>query len=119
MERRYEVLGVNDDRDFCMCCGKENLARVVWIQDNETGEVKHFGTTCAASPQKGFGVDKDIKRAINSFKAHQQHVWMCAHRQYRKLGGKYDGNVNTGWRAIDMTLLDRCVAEVMSQQRAA
>lgn len=52
---RYQFLGVNDDRDFCECCGRVDLKRVVWIEDLEEGTVKHFGTTCAQNPSKAFG----------------------------------------------------------------
>lgn len=47
-ERKYKFLGCNDDKDFCSCCGKGALKRVVWLENNETGEVDHFGTHCAA-----------------------------------------------------------------------
>lgn len=61
---RFKVLGVNDDRDFCECCGKTNLKRVVWIEDTETGNVQHFGVVCAASPRKAFGLGREIKQAV-------------------------------------------------------
>lgn len=64
--RRFEVLGVNDDESTCQCCGKEGLARVVWIEDNETGEILHFGTTCAKAPAKGFQLDKQINAAVRA-----------------------------------------------------
>lgn len=61
---RKKILGVNDDRDFCCCCGKEGLKRVVWIEDMETGEIRHFGTTCATKNSPAlFG---EIKDAIRS-----------------------------------------------------
>lgn len=52
---RYTFLGVNDERDFCECCGKVGLKRVVWIEDTETCEIRHYGTTCATNPAKAFG----------------------------------------------------------------
>lgn len=52
---RYQFLGVNDDRDFCECCGKIDLKRVVWIEDLEEGTIKHFGSVCAQNPAKAFG----------------------------------------------------------------
>ena len=86
---RYKVLGVNDDKDSCECCGKQGLKKVVWIEDTETQEIKHFGTTCAASPVKGFGVNKEIKQAVSAFDFEQQRFWRVIHRLYRKAGGKY------------------------------
>lgn len=57
-----KILGINDDRDFCFCCGKEGLTRVVWIQNEETGEIVHFGTTCAT---KQLGIlFPEIKRIV-------------------------------------------------------
>ena len=64
---RFQFLGVNDDRDFCECCGKQELKRVVWIEDLETGEVKHYGTTCATNPAKAFGVK--VNKAIRNASA--------------------------------------------------
>lgn len=47
MQPRIKVLGVNDDRDTCQCCGKEGLKRVVWLAIDDSEPV-HYGTTCAA-----------------------------------------------------------------------
>lgn len=66
---RYKFLGVNDDREHCECCGKQGLKRVVWIEDTETGEIKHYGTTCATNPAKAFGhkVAASIRSASTKF----------------------------------------------------
>lgn len=79
---RFQILGVNDDRDFCDCCGKQGLKRVVWIQDNELGEIKHFGTSCATQPAKGFGpaVEREIKSAVRRSIRLQQDGWSYAYR---------------------------------------
>lgn len=45
---KYRILGVNGDKDFCSCCGKQNLQKVVWIENTGSCEVNHYGTTCAA-----------------------------------------------------------------------
>lgn len=83
---RFQVLGVNDDRDFCECCGKQGLKRVVWIQDNELCEVKHFGTVCATQPSKGFGpdVEKAIKSAVRRAVELQKSGWSYAFRSMRQ-----------------------------------
>lgn len=112
---RYNVVGVNDDKDFCECCGRQGLARVVWIEDTDTGEIKHFGTTCAASPVKGFGVDKEIKAAISNFNRKQGDVYRLGHHLYLKAGGKYQGNAQDGFKAIDQELRDKCNAEAKEQ----
>jgi hypothetical protein len=36
MQKRVKVLGVNDDRSSCQCCGREGLKRVVWLEIEET-----------------------------------------------------------------------------------
>ncbi|ABL96747.1 hypothetical protein BcepF1.016 [Burkholderia phage BcepF1] len=89
MSNRYIVKGVNDERDFCECCGKKGLKRVVWIEDTETGEIKHFGTTCAAQPVKGFGVDREIQYAIRQFDNRAKEIGRMTLFHYKKLGGKY------------------------------
>lgn len=83
---RFEVLGINEDRDFCECCGKQNLKRVVWIQDNELGEIKHFGSVCATQPQKGFGpvVEKEIKSKIREFTERKRQCFLAAWRMVPK-----------------------------------
>lgn len=105
MTNRYQVLEVNDSRDFCECCGKTGLKRVVFIRDVETDEVKHFGTTCAASPVKGFGVDKEIKAAIAKFSSFEKCLNAIAHGDYRRQGGKYIQNEDRmSSRCADMGL---------------
>jgi predicted metal-binding protein len=49
MTSKHKILGVNDDRNFCECCGKVGLKRVVWIKNTETGEIVHYGTICVTT----------------------------------------------------------------------
>lgn len=44
----YKFIASNDDKDFCSCCGKQGLKRVVWLEHTETTEISHYGTHCAA-----------------------------------------------------------------------
>ena len=88
MVSRYKVLGINDDKTYCQCCGRNGLKSVVWIEDTETDEVKHFGSTCALSPKHGFDVDKEIKEAIKSEKDRLQAVWSLMLKEYKAQGGK-------------------------------
>jgi hypothetical protein len=69
MAGRFVVKGVNDEQNFCCCCGRDNLKRVVWIEDTETGAISHFGTTCAEAPAKAFGVTSEIRAAVRKFQA--------------------------------------------------
>lgn len=115
MTNRFNVLAVNDESDFCECCGRKGLKKVVWIEDLENGDIKHFGTTCAAAPVKGFGVDAEIKQAIVAFQEKTKAAWALAYHMYRKAGGKYIGNVNDGWKANDQGLLEQCFAQAKGQ----
>jgi len=117
----YRVIGVNDDEDFCMCCGKTGLTSVVWIQFDETGEIRHFGTTCALKPQKGFCVDKEIKRAVVTWKHKVDSARRMAWKQYRAQGGtvtalyedgKYGRQV-CGWKADDISLYQSLVDKIL------
>jgi hypothetical protein len=57
-----KIIGVNSDKDFCACCGKQELAKVVWIENTTDCTVLHYGTTCAA---KIMGSAK-VKAAISA-----------------------------------------------------
>jgi hypothetical protein len=110
---RFQVIGVNDDRDFCECCGKKGLKRVVWINDTETGEIKHFGTTCATAPVKGFNVEREVKDAIDTFKRKQEAIAWAARREYKAKGGQYIAKADGySWTAADPALLAQCRAAV-------
>ena len=67
---RFVIKGINDEQDTCSCCGKTGLKRVVWIEDTETGDINHFGTSCATRPAKCFGITtKEINAEIRKFEA--------------------------------------------------
>jgi hypothetical protein len=102
---RYQVLSVNDDRDFCECCGRTGLKRVVFIRDTETDETKHFGTTCAMSPVKGFGVDKEIKAAIKRTDGYRKTLNTLANQSYRAAGGKFEARGDV-WTHVDRSLFE-------------
>jgi hypothetical protein len=115
MGSRYKVRAVNDDRDFCECCGRQGLKQVVWVEDIETQAVKHFGTTCATAPAKGFGIEKEIRSAVSTFKAKQQAVAAWAHKLYRKAGGTYTGNGQEGWKANDVSAFQQCLVQARAE----
>lgn len=89
MANRFQVVGVNDERDFCECCGRKNLKRVVWVRDTETDDVKHFGTTCAVAPAKGFQIEREVKDALDTYTRQQQIIFRAAYTEYKKRGGVY------------------------------
>lgn len=84
---RFLVKGINDEASFCECCGKSGLQRVVWIEDLETGEVKHFGTSCAMKPAKGFDCLEEIKSAIKQAKEDEKRIVASAMYRYRRVHG--------------------------------
>lgn len=71
---RFRIKGVNDDRDTCDCCGKTGLKKVVWIEDLETQEIRAFGTSCATSPTKAFGLTSEIKKATRVYAKEQANI---------------------------------------------
>ena len=70
MESKFTFLGINSDKDFCTCCGKSDLSKVVWFEDNTTGEIIHVGTTCG-SKMKGSGFKKP---SMSTMKKIQMHI---------------------------------------------
>ncbi|QRE00468.1 hypothetical protein [Burkholderia phage BCSR52] len=114
MSKRYIVRGVNDDKDFCECCGRKGLKRVVWIEDTETQEMKHFGTTCAVQPTKGFDVDADVKYAVRQHQNREKEINRMAYFHYKKLGGKHVKSETdpNAWRAADPELYAKARAEM-------
>lgn len=109
--KRFEVIGVSDDKNFCQCCGRIGLKRVVFIRDLDTDEVKHFGTTCAISPNKGFGVDAEIKEAIKRADQRNKSICFTTHNKYRAAGGKYE-QIRGCFLPTDTALYAKIKAEV-------
>lgn len=104
---RFEVLGISDEVTACDCCGKSNLKRTVCIHDNESGETKYFGTTCATAPVKGFGVDKEVKEAINKADRLNKAINYMTRIEYKKQGGKYGPcNEKYEFPLVDRPLFD-------------
>jgi hypothetical protein len=131
MTKRFKVLGVNDDKSTCECCGKKGLLQVVWIEDTETGEIKHFGTSCANHPVKGFDLKKEISSAVQDYKNSEQNIHMQAWRQYRADFGKegvenytyeYKSKGKTltsiGARPRDKAAYEAIVADIRGKVRA-
>lgn len=113
---RFLVRGINDDKSFCECCGKSGLQRVVWIEDLETGEIKHFGTSCALKPAKGFDCAAEIKSAIKLAKETEKRIISGAMYRYRKVHGgqMVNGRCVDGYpvsTVADRTLWEQCLKE--------
>jgi hypothetical protein len=60
----WKFLGSDDSIDTCDCCGRTCLKSTVALESNVTGDVVHYGVTCAARALK-WGV-KDVKAARSS-----------------------------------------------------
>lgn len=119
---RFLVRGINDDKSFCECCGKSGLQRVVWIEDMETGDVKHFGTSCAMKPAKGFDCLDEIKSAIKAAKDEEKAVCSTAMYRYRKIhnGQMINISAEVGYpasRVADIALWAQCLVEAKEMRR--
>lgn len=113
MNPQFKVLGVNDDKDFCECCGKSRLSRVVWIENLETGKIQHFGVVCAENPSKAFGLKKEIRSASYAFKQILNARYAAAGGLYRKKGGGYvNGDEPYSIKPADQPLYELCLTEI-------
>jgi hypothetical protein len=45
--KRFTVCGISDKSE-CDVCGKTNLKMTIVIESQETGEILHYGSDCAA-----------------------------------------------------------------------
>lgn len=50
--KKIKVIGISMNVTTCECCGKTDLSKTVKIEDQESGLVMHFGTTCAVNANK-------------------------------------------------------------------
>lgn len=123
MTNRFKFLGINDDKSFCQCCGRNGLQQVVWIEDTETGEIKHFGTTCANQPAKGFGLKKEIASGLRDLKAKHQAIGFAARGLYKASGGQVinwnDAKFGPMSKPADMSHYEACVDAINARGFAA
>lgn len=68
-----EIRGITDSVTTCDCCGKTNLKRTVAIE-TESGEILHYGTSCAASYLRvpGSYSAKTAEKMVANFHAMQE-----------------------------------------------
>lgn len=107
LKRKFKVLGVNSEKDFCQCCGKRGLMRVVWIQDVDTGEIMHYGTICVLSINKEFrlSAQHQIKSAIKADNKLRLKLENRASTMYGLRGGKW----NLKQKPDDIGLYAQCL----------
>jgi hypothetical protein len=117
--RQFRILGITDNINSCDCCGKQNLQKTVAIENCETGETGHFGTTCAMQPSKCFGFEKsEMARALSDYKREQEIIWAKTRFLYKTKGGKmvsYDDRLTGGGMGLrydDLPLRDECEREI-------
>lgn len=125
MKTTYKILGIDDSINSCDCCGKQGLQKTVAILNLETGEIGHFGSTCAMRPSSCFGLEKsDMSKAISAYKARQATINAGARKLYRQRGGRIEtidtrdikcqgGTIE--WRFTDDALWTACQEEVRTQ----
>lgn len=91
-QSRFKFLGVCDDVNECECCGKTNLARTIAFEDMVTSEIRHFGTSCATNPAKGFDAETvaQIKTLKGFLATLAKEFWGDVWRYYKHIGGKMD-----------------------------
>jgi len=112
----HKVLAVNDDKDFCECCGKSNLKKVVWIENTETGEIRHFGVICVLKPAKGFGVEREVKSAERSWASKLQAIYSMAWKAYKAAGGSVETSEDgRSIYAANRALYDKILKETKSK----
>ena len=57
-----KILGLTDAVNTCDCCGRKNLKRTVAIEA-ESGDLMHFGTTCASNKHLHLSLGEIKKQA--------------------------------------------------------
>lgn len=62
-DKRFKLLGINDDESTCAYCGRVELKSVMWLEDSEGGEPFAVGRTCGA---------KLLKMTAKEFKAFEK-----------------------------------------------
>ncbi len=77
--KQYKILGINDDATYCTLCNKQELKRVVWLKNNETGEIFPYGTTCAAKLLRI--TVKEFKTQLND---REKYLQKLTRRIYRR-----------------------------------
>lgn len=80
-QAKFRVLGTNDDKSDCLCCGRHGLKSVVWLQPlddhgEDCGEPVHFGRVCGARAA-GWGYGSDRSRIDRSIAAEERKA--CDH----------------------------------------
>ena len=70
--KTWKILGENDDQSVCDQCGKSNLSKVVWMENNTTQQVMAVGVVCASKLSKQ--TTKEIKEELKSIEKKKRQL---------------------------------------------
>lgn len=86
----YKLVAINDDIDFCIACGKEELKRVMWLENLETGIIEHYGTTCGAR-MLGW-TKKETSRKINTKIQEMKKMWKDCYNSHPSIKARVNAD---------------------------
>lgn len=66
------LLGTTNDKDTCDCCGRTDLKLTYAIEFDGAGDVRYYGSECAAKALKG--TQKDVKAAAKQIEAERAQL---------------------------------------------
>lgn len=77
-EKKYKILGFNDDQCSCDVCGKQELKGTYAMEDLSTGEIFRAGSTCGAK-MAGW----TSKELVAKYKAGEKENLEAAKKEFR------------------------------------
>jgi len=78
IEKKYKILGFNDDQCSCDICGKQELKGTYAIEDLSTGEIIRAGSSCGAK-RAGW----TSKELVAKYKAGEKENLEAARKEFR------------------------------------
>lgn len=78
IEKKYRILGFNDDQCDCDVCGKQELKGTYAMEDLSTGEIFRAGSTCGAK-MAGW----TSKELVAKYKAGEKEILENAKKEFR------------------------------------
>lgn len=77
-EKKYRILGFNDDQCSCDVCGKQELKGTYAMEDLSTGEIFRAGSSCGAK-MAGW----TTKELVAKYKAGEKEILENAKKEFR------------------------------------
>ena len=78
-EKKYRILGFNDDQCSCDICGKQELKGTYAMEDLSTGEIFRAGSSCGAK-MAGW----TIKELVAKYKSGEKENLEAAKKEFRQ-----------------------------------